>query len=126
MCVVQVHLPNNISTIVFMDNGSNCSLITHDLAEKLNLQGKFSREWVELAGKPPELTDVMYYTYRWLMPDGEKRSMRFLGLERITSPCPQADVSLAYDLFPHVPPNSLDRPCGEVGILLGLDHVDLH
>ena len=126
MCVTQVTFPSGVSTVVFMDNGSNCSLITHSLANKLGLQGRFSREWVELAGKAPELMDVKYYKLKWTMPDGSKRSMRLLGLEKITSSAPPVDVSPAYALFPHIPKGSLDRPEGEVGILLGLDQVDLH
>ena len=125
MMVVTVPISNTVSTVVLMDGGSNCSLITHALAEKLGLVGRFTTELVELAGEEPEWRETKYYILKLPLPDGGSRKMKLLGLERITSNDEPADVTPAYSLFPKAAAGSLDRPRGDVGILLGLDQNDL-
>ena len=112
-------------TVLFMDHGSNCSIITHSLARQLGLRGQFSMEMIELAGRAPELLETKYYTWNWKLPNGTIRRCKMLGLEKITSNPGPADVSPAYSLFPQIPEGALERPTGDVGILIGMDQPDL-
>ena len=48
-----------------------------------------------------------------------------MGYETITDPAPEVDVEFVYDLFPDVPYGALDRPVGQVDLLIGQDQVEL-
>ena len=125
MHLVDVTINDKVNTVIFMDGGSSCSIITHDLANSLGLKGRFTREWVQLMGKQPELMDTKWYNFTWYLPEGQVKTIRLLGIEFITSNLERVDISLAYDLFPQVPAKALDRPTGSVGILLGQDNCSL-
>ena len=73
MGLVEVPINKDLSTIVLMDSGSNCSIITHDLANQLGLEGKFCMEMVELCGKKPELTETKYYKLKMTLPSPSVR-----------------------------------------------------
>ena len=103
MGIVAVNVNDKAETVVFMDQGANTSLITHELANKLGLHGRFSIEWVELAGEEAKLREVLFYTLKWKLPDGSTRKMSLMGMEHITTNHRAANVDVAYQLFPHVP-----------------------
>ena len=65
------------------------------------------------------MVDTHYYEYKWKNKDGTNRLMKLLGMDKITSAQPAVDVSPAYALFPLVPAGALDRPVGDVGVLIG-------
>ena len=102
-----------------MDEGSTCSLITHKLAEFLGLKGVSTVQWMEVAGKPFEPVET--FKYKLLLKDrnGDYHKLNLLGMEKITSNSEKVDISAAYKVFPHITVGDLDRPTGEVGILLG-------
>ena len=124
LAIVKVQLTPTVSSNALLDGGSNCSLITHGLAKSLGLKGVRIQQTVELAGKPPEIQDVAYYQLRLPTPDG-LITLRMVGLDRITSNPGSCDLTVAYSLFPHLDPGSIDRPDGEIGLLFGTDCVKL-
>ena len=56
---------------------------------------------------------------------GNVYPISLMGIDKIASNPGSSDVSIAYDTFPHVPEHALDRPHGEVGLLIGQDNVTL-
>ena len=123
LCLVD-SVVHNVRTTVILDGGSTVSCITNEFADQLGLQGTWTRRWVETAGRPPELKDIKEYVLKWKVAGGT-RVISLLGLDRITSAPEEVDVSIAYDIFPHVPKNALARPTREVGLLIGQDQGDL-
>lgn len=123
--VVEVELKPGHKMLALLDPGSNSSLITHNAAKQLHLQGKFCVERVQLAGREEELQETAYYTCNWEV-NGKSRVARFLGMNSITDMYGPQDVSAAYTLFPQYEDGELDRPEGDtIDILLGLDQADL-
>ena len=47
--MVEISFPNHINTVLFMDDGSTCSIITHKLAGWLGLKGKEVEQWLEVS-----------------------------------------------------------------------------
>ena len=123
--MVKVTFPNKIATTLFLDDGSTCSVITHKLAGFLGLKGYPAIQYVEVAGKEFEEIRTKVYLVIVIDREGQKHAMRMIGLDRITSHPGRVDVSVAYNLFPHIEKGALDRPTQEVGLLIGQDHVNL-
>ena len=128
LCMANLDITSMVSTTVLLDSGSTVSCITHALAGQLGLQGEWSDRLVELAGKAPEKMRTKLYKLKCYLGGTSKQHLRELtlvGFDKLTSTPEPVDISHAYTLFPHVPPNSLDRPVLPVGLLLGQDHGDL-
>ena len=113
-----------VETSLLLDNGSTVSCITHSLADKLGLTGTWTQRLVELAGEPAKLIDTKEYKMVVKM-GGKQWKLILLGLQRKTSKPEPQDVSEAYQLFPHLPCGSVDRPTHEVGLLFGVDNTAL-
>ena len=96
----EVVVNGTIKTTVFYDGGSNASMITHELANKLVLSGTPTTSLVRYATKEPELIDTFLYRFTFRLIDGTKHKAILMGVKEITSKPPETDVSSAYDLFP--------------------------
>ena len=121
--LVKVDVNGQFSTVCMLDGGSSTSIITWDLAKRLKLHGKEARVWVELAGEPAKLVDCVWYNLNWTLSDGSLHHLKLLGLEKITSNPGKVNVDYAYSLFPEVPAKALERPVGDVELLIGQDYV---
>ena len=121
--IIQVDINGNADAVCLLDGGSSTSIITDRLANELDLPGEPARVWVELAGEAPRIRDTTWYYLDWRLPDGSMHKMKLLGLESITSNNGELDVGLAYSLFPDVPAGALDRPKGDVELLIGQDYT---
>ena len=120
-----VDLTRKISTTLFTDTGSNTSLITHDLADRLKLKGYPTVETLQLASKAdPEVIETKLYKYTLTANDGTTKKMTLMGVNQITTLPKPANVSDCYQLFPHVPKEALDRPTLPVEILIGMDNAE--
>ena len=114
---------NGRTVVALLDNGSNATIITHKLAKKLGLVGFPVIQEVELCGKAPEMQEVTYYNIKLTMPEGDTISIRLIGVDKITSNPGSFDISVAYSIFPHHKRPSLDKPSGEVELLIGADQI---
>ena len=54
--MVKYVFPNFVPTVMFFDDGSTTSIITHKLAGFLGLKGKDVTQWIEVAGREYELS----------------------------------------------------------------------
>ena len=123
LAITTVVINGRHRVVVLLDNGSNSTLITHRLAKELLLKGFLVMQEVELCGKDPEMQQVTYYNIRMTMPEGDTISIRLIGVDKITSNPGSYDVSIAYKLFPQFKPPALDKPDGEVELLIGADQI---
>ena len=108
-------------TTLFLDDGSNVSLITPEFAKKLGLEGKPIEVWMTLASKQPELVDSTMYVMKLTNNDGITKKVKFLEVPTISSVPEPVDVSVAYDMFKFVDKGDLERPTEPIGLLLGQD-----
>ena len=120
--MMEISFQNHINTVLFLDDGSTCSIITHKLAGWLGLKGREVEQWLEVAGKEYECFKTKLYTLRLRDRTGKVHCLSLMGMDKITSNPGRVDVREAYELFPHVPSGALDRPVGEVGLLIGQDY----
>ena len=123
--MVQYTFPREISTIIFFDDGATCSIITHKLARILGLKGRKVTQNIETAGRNFEPLETMEYNVTIKDNEGIEYKLALMGLDRITTNPGKIDISEAYQLFPHITARALDRPSGEVGMLIGQNHVAL-
>ena len=123
--MVKYVFPNHIPTVLFFDDGSTTSIITHKLAGFLGLKGKDVTQWIEVAGKEYERYDTKIYKTKIYDIYGVEHNINLYGLNRITSNPDVIDVEEVYRYFPHIVKGSLDRPDGEVGILIGQNYAGL-
>ena len=123
LAIIPIQINSKFRAVALLDNGSNYNLITHSLARSLGLKGLWIMQEVELCGKEPELQQVVYYNIKLTMPDGELLGIELVGVDKITSNPGSYDVSVAYDLFPHIKRPALDKPEGEVNLLIGAKNV---
>ena len=123
--MVQYTFPREISTIIFFDDGATCSIITHKLAGILGLKGRKVTQNIETAGRNFEPLETMEYNVTIKDNEGIEYKLALMGLDRITTNPGKIDISEAYQLFPHITARALDRPSGEVGMLIGQNHVAL-
>ena len=119
------HVIQGVEVVIFMDDGSNASMITHKLAKRLGLKGEVMHQLMEVLGRPPEAITTSIYELNLKDIHGDITKLRLIGIERIATNCGPVDLSEIYKIFPHVKKGALDRPAGDIGILLGQDIVKL-
>ena len=112
--------------MVMIDPGSDTNFITHSLAARLRLQGQpyqFRFKVVDLEARP-----IQTARYQFQVEDrlGARHTIQAMGLESITMLPSDPDLSPIQHLVESYPPEVLDRPQGEVDILLGLRNSALH
>ena len=59
--MIYMYFPNYIRTVLFFDDGSSCSLITHKLAGFLGLKGRDVTQYMEVAGHDFEKHETKLY-----------------------------------------------------------------
>ena len=59
--MIYVQFPNHIRSVMFFDNGSSCSIITHKLAGFLGIKGRKVMQWMEVASRDFERHETLLY-----------------------------------------------------------------
>ena len=111
---------------IFLDDGSDCSLISVKAAKRMGLRGRKEICYMQRCGdeEPTEELRTMYKV-RLTTNLGEVVEVVCIEVETITSTFEYRDVGPAYALFPHVPAGALEAAVGEVDIMIGQDHSAL-
>ena len=110
----------NIGTTIFMDEGSNTSLITTKLADALRLEGKVMLTMVLKAGE--EVAQPVPHKHHVIDledQDGKKHKIKCIKVPFITKIQDLPNLKKIYKMFPSIPKGCLRMPNMEVGILLG-------
>ena len=122
LAIVKLAITGRISVCCLLDGGSTCSVITHRFAETLGLKAKWIWQTVELCGRAPEKVRVAIYAVK-ITTKESSFTMRLVGMDKITSNPGKYDIDYAYEVFPHIKRPALDKPEGEVEMLIGADQV---
>ena len=112
--------------LTLYDCGSTVSLVTHALADKLNLP--FCNCCFELSvagGDTIEYPQGRLYLLTLNDRNDNKWIIECFGLDHLTQPLPAYDATAVHNHFPHVPEEIFKSPRGDVRILLGKDQVHL-
>ena len=117
----------SITLTLFLDDGSECSLITTKAAGFLSLRGVEKLTHLLGAGQAePDVALRMHYEVSIPTIDGQVIKVSCIGVDTITTnPARDEDLGVAYNLFPHVPKGALKRPTEEVSILIGQNAASL-
>ena len=127
-----VHPPSGSSDtyaadgMIMIDPGSDTNFIRNEFAVQLGLVGEscqFRLKVVEQEARPIHTTR---YTLEIEAKDGTRHVIIAMGLDTITVLPPDPDLSVLRDLLSGYPEEMLQRPQGEVDILLGLRNSALH
>lgn len=112
------------SCLVFWDHGSTTSLVTFAFAEKCGLEGV--KCLLELTGVGEKVSVIKSKLY--IIPlrtkGGDIKHIKAFGMESITSDMVKVKVKDAAKEF-GIPPEDVERPTGQVDLLVGLDSVDI-
>ena len=112
--------------MVMIDPGSDTNFVRHEFARQLGLVGEpcnFRLKVVDREARP-----IQTARYRMIVEDrqGNGHWVSALGLETITILPPDPDLTPIQHLVRDIPEAVLDRPQGEVDVLLGLRDSALH
>ena len=114
--------------VVFYDNGSNTSYITHRAAKRLKAT-KLGRHTLVMKGIGNKTSEYATNAYRIRLVSmgGETISIIAYGLNEITSPVSPIGMETIHKLFPdRKDAFELSRSCGNVDLLLGAEYYGYH
>ncbi|XP_064105892.1 uncharacterized protein LOC135215277 [Macrobrachium nipponense] len=106
------------------DTGSNLTMITHRMANKLGLKGKDVSLTVTKVGNSTELFDSKVYNVPITDLTGTEWTIEACGINEITSDIAEFDTTLIAKLF-GVEEWNICRPTGKVDLLIGVDHSSM-
>ena len=124
-----VHPPSSQKTasgMVMVDPGSDTNFVRHDFATSIGLVGEECQFRLKVVDRDARPLTTRRYTIEVEDKDGHRHTISALGLDSITRLPPDPDFTPIKHLVEHLPPAVLDRPQGEVDILLGLKNSALH
>ena len=118
--------PGTAAGMIMVDPGSDTNFVRHGFAEQLGLVGEpctFRLKVVDREARP-------IHTARYQIDvedgSGQYHAVYAMGLDTITVLPPDPDLSPLRELLSGYPEDVLDRPQGEVDLLLGLRSSALH
>ena len=117
-------LHGNVPASILLDSGSNCTVVTNELASRLGLKGRTVVQDIRVVGEETKPVKITYYNYTFHTFKGTKK-MIILGLDRISISQGNYSVAPAYKIFPHIEENTLEKPNGPIDMIIGTDYCDL-
>ena len=118
---------SNKSISVFCDGGSNATYITHRAAERIRAKklGKITLD-VTTMGNVEKTHHTQQYEFTLCTKSGRKVTVTAYGMDQITGPVNKLDYKVLEKMFPEYDPESLQKKCNRVDVLLGCDFFGLH
>ena len=114
------------SANILIDPGSDTDFIREDIAESLGLVGRPVTLYLNVVAQQYSQVESKLYIFSVTDNLGEHHTVQALGLPEITHLPPDPDLSALKDILSKCPGNILDRPQGQVDVLLGLRKSSLH
>ena len=74
---------------------------------------------LQVVGDQFRAVSTRLYDIFLLDKDGKVQAVVAAGVDSITTANPSPDLSSAKKIFPHIKPSALQRPCGQVELLIG-------
>ena len=115
-----------IRGLVFFDGGSTIALIRNLFAKKLGLRGKKVKKMVQVVGQSWSVWETVQYAVTLVDQFGKKHLVKAYSIESITSPMEKILVDGIMHKFPDTRAVHVERPEGQVDMLVGLDRSSLH
>ena len=112
--------------LAFFDGGSSMSLIREDFATRLSLVGRKIILSVQVVGQDWTQWHTTQYAVTVLDKYGKKHLIRAYSIDSITSPIDKVVLDGVLCRFPNVRPAMIERPEGQVDLLVGLDRSSIH
>ena len=106
------------------DSGATISLITHDLAKKLQLSGQDIELTIVKVGNVVEVIKSKIYTMTLVDYHGYKWPINVCGIDSITTDSVGVDIKKIADIL-EVDCNTIQRPKGRIDLLIGLDYCSM-
>ena len=128
--VYRVNIPSldrsENAAMILVDPGSDTNYITHNFARALGLTGTPYTCFLKVVDMEYLEKSTARYDFDIIDREGATHHIQALGLDTITTPPGEPDLSPIEGLLDGLPREILDRPQGRVDILLGLGISSLH
>ncbi|CAC5408838.1 unnamed protein product [Mytilus coruscus] len=111
----------DMSLTTLWDPGANMSLITHKTAKRLGLSGQDITLSVTKVGNVTEHVQSKEYVIPLTDLRGKIWTIKAYGMEEVTAEVARVDMSRVDQLFKGINKNDIQRPNGQVDILIGTD-----
>ena len=124
LLVQKIRTGAGVDATTFWDNGSTVSLVTFKFAEAAGLQGIDCGFELTGVGDNTEVFSTKLFSVPLIDRNGEIRIVHAFGMKKITSDVRCTNMEVAADIF-NVDVAMLDRPTGEVDLLVGMADLDV-
>ena len=114
---------SEVPATLFYDGGSTLTLCLHSWAKKHGLQGRPVVVFLKVLGGEYQEKETLEYMFHLVGVDGKLFPVTAIGLDTITEENPGGDLTEAYETFPEIPRRQLERPEGQVELLIGQDYA---
>ena len=111
---------------IMVDSGSNTDYIRHDFAASLGIVGDRHQCRIKVIDSDYRTVQTAKYQMTIVDRDQEEHDVTALGLESITTLPSDPDLSPLLSILEGVPAEVIDRPQGQVDVLIGLRNSGLH
>ena len=118
--------PETAAGMVMIDPGSDTNFVRHGFAEQLGLVGEPCTFRLKVVDREARPINTARYQVEVEDCAGQRHTVYAMGLDTITVLPPDPDLSPLQDLLRGYPDAVLNRPQGEVDLLLGLRNSALH
>ena len=109
-----------------MGGGATISLITFDKAKELNLIGESVKlSVVKVGGSKVEMKSSVY-TLPLIDQSGNSIQFQVYRMDKISTRMYSIDVARVMHLFHGVHKTEVDRPTGEIDVLIGYEYAGFH
>ncbi|WP_416879643.1 hypothetical protein, partial [Litorimonas sp.] len=111
---------------VFWDNGSNVNLVRAAYASQLGLEGRPVDLQLTTTGGVRRMFSTHEYTIRLVDRKDTIHEVVVMEMEQLAAAQPEVDLSALSEIFPQLDPSRVQRPTGEIDLLLGIHLASLH
>lgn len=111
---------------VLWDTGASLSFITNKKAKSEKLKGTKTELSVVKVGGMKERLHSHKYKLPLIDKEGHTVHLEVYGIDKITADIPTIDQNAVQQLFKDVPNAGIDRPVGEVDVLIGFNYANFH
>ena len=112
--------------MLMVDPGSDTNFVRHQFARQLGIKGEPCHFRLKVVDREARPLQTARYTFEMEDRFGTRHEVVAMGLDDITTLPPDPDLTGIQDLVDGYPAEVLQRPQGEVDILLGLRNSALH
>ena len=112
------------TAILFSDSGATITLCLHSWARRHNLRARPTSVYLRrLQEEMFSEVETAEYEFALKGVDGQDRTITAVGLGRLTEETGGGEITCLTQVFPELNPALLNRPTGQVEILLGQDYA---